>query len=236
MATVATAAVGLMADWNVLGFEWEWYLPLTVGGVAMAGAWLVLLNGHRRMLWMVETIVGQDLDDDGVYGQPPQPVLPAPARTVPVEVRRGDMGRTIQRDELPEPTAGALAMFMRECALGGTSFSERGATVYGYSREMWLALRERFLVQQWVVWRVPGSERQGVVFTAAGRAVMRGLAGTPLPQAGMAAISGATHARTHDARSQMTNNKGQMTNGTGPRPGHARAGNTSYLAQEDEDE
>lgn len=71
-----TAVVGLLA--GAVGA----YLLNTslVGGVALAllGAaaafsltWLVLLSDHRRLLWIVETITGEDVDHDGIVGEPP---------------------------------------------------------------------------------------------------------------------------------------------------------------------
>lgn len=74
IASLATllGGVGLAAKQH-----WAWWIPpgaaLTAFVAVMALAWASLLGAHRQLLWLVEEITGQDLDQDGETGQPREP-------------------------------------------------------------------------------------------------------------------------------------------------------------------
>ncbi|RLC69620.1 MAG: hypothetical protein DRI81_20215 [Chloroflexi bacterium] len=78
---------------------WPWWSPLVISGGGVTVTWLYLLNAHRKLLWLVETISHIDLNRDGDTGQPkPEPVT--------VEVKHTDNGRlsSMQYIDLPDGT------------------------------------------------------------------------------------------------------------------------------------
>ncbi len=84
---------------NWQGFELLSNTPLVISGGGVTVTWLYLLNAHRKLLWLVETISHIDLNRDGDTGQPkPEPVT--------VEVKHTDNGRlsSMQYIDLPDGT------------------------------------------------------------------------------------------------------------------------------------
>lgn len=78
-------------------YEWSWWIPPSalVGGFSIS--WFLLLIDTRKLLRMVETVIGRDIDGDGMVGQSQPPPRKPPLR-IQVESKGG---RVIQFDELP---------------------------------------------------------------------------------------------------------------------------------------
>ena len=135
---------------------------LAASGGTFTATWLLLLRDHRRALWAVERIINQDLDHNGVVGEPP-PALPV----VRVELAQRNNGAESWRWlELPidERKLGAVALAVRD----GAPFSRRGlAEVLSQTDYERLAAK---MLSAGLLHDV-GSNRR--VLSAAGRALMR---------------------------------------------------------------
>jgi hypothetical protein len=108
-----------------------------------------------------------------------------------------DPGRDLR---LPtEPRAGALTEFAQAVVGGQATFSEAGAKVFGYGREAWSDLRDKFLSNDWARWKRENAPQQGIELRSKGWAILRGLAAnTPPTLDGDVLVSnGHTYARTH---------------------------------------
>ena len=86
-------------------------------------------------------------------------------------------GRVQQERELPIE-ADALIRLARAMSGGAHGFSERELTAAGLvsGRAQYEALRSVFLALSWLRWRSASDRRQGLEWTAAGRAGLRALA------------------------------------------------------------
>jgi len=97
-------------------FDWPWWVPVVTLGGTMSLAWFVLLTDQRKLLRVVERIVGRDIDGDGAVGEPEPP-------SISIEVTDPE-NRQIAYDVLPADEDMlrdvALAVFRKGC-----SFSRR---------------------------------------------------------------------------------------------------------------
>jgi hypothetical protein len=81
LAAPAAALMGL------LGYEANTAI-FTGGGVGLLGAtgmWLLKMDAHSQLLWMVEKITGRDIDGDDAVGAPERRVEPEPVRIESVQ-------------------------------------------------------------------------------------------------------------------------------------------------------
>lgn len=112
---------------------WSWWIPPSALVGAFSLSWFVLLFDQRKLLRIVETVIGKDIDGDGFEGQP-QPEPEKPPFRIQVE---SEGGRVIRFDDLPvdEETMVqvAAAVLQRGCNLsrrelaGATNLSEEKA-------------------------------------------------------------------------------------------------------------
>jgi hypothetical protein len=63
LVTGLCAGVGCGAIWDIP-------VGLVIGAASTGICWLLLMGEHRRLLWIIETIKGVDLDGDGEIGEP----------------------------------------------------------------------------------------------------------------------------------------------------------------------
>lgn len=86
-AVLLAGSIGLVATLTalalreVLDVQWDWWVPLAVGGctAAVVFCWrCTIAEGDRRqlLLWPIEAALGQDLDQDGWVGEPEPMVEP----------------------------------------------------------------------------------------------------------------------------------------------------------------
>jgi hypothetical protein len=114
---VALQAIGcgvaacLLSVGLTFGLDWPWWVPVVTLGGTMSLAWFVLLTDQRRLLRVVEKIVGRDIDGDGAVGVPERPAIS-------IEVTDPE-NRQIAYDVLPANEEMlrdvALAVFSKDC-------------------------------------------------------------------------------------------------------------------------
>jgi len=139
-----------------------------------AGALLAFLSFRGRAVRAGELARGVDLE----------PVAPITAKQQVIKLALSqDEGRAvdyaflnIDQAQLSELARGLSAG--KPFTLGAWTGAGRS-----FSRSEFEQLRHELISRGLVVWRNPGSPAQGVTLTAAGRAVMRYLAGLPHPKA-----------------------------------------------------
>lgn len=179
----------------VVIYQYGFWAGLTWGGVSLLGAsfvqWIRLTGNYRNLLWKLETITGQDLDDSGDIGPP------APPPPIRVEVQEG---QSLKFADLPGDRA-ALIEFAKKVNSGIVTFSEAGARRAGYGAAEFGRLRDVFIARHWAYWNHPTQRQQGVTLRQSGKTILAQLA-APLPSsivpgresAGTVARGG-THAR-----------------------------------------
>jgi hypothetical protein len=139
---------------------WGVMLIFTLG--AMLLSWLKYL---ARWQHVIEWVLGVDLDGDGYVGEPAQEPAPPPIR---VEVIQ-DHGNQVDILDLPHPEKVPL---LAAHITSGKSFA-MDATAHIMSRDQFVDIRDELIGRGFAYWRVPGSDKQGVELTAAGRAIFR---------------------------------------------------------------
>jgi len=118
---VCILAVGATLQWDL-----PWWTPIMALGGGFSVAWFILLISQRKHLWIIETIIGQDIDGDGAVGEPK-------SKTINIEVIDPE-NRQIAYDVLPADEEMlrdiAIAVFKKQCAFSrrelaqATSLSE----------------------------------------------------------------------------------------------------------------
>jgi len=169
-AAAIGASVGLVGGLGVLllggpiadlrgGELWVWAGRIggLAGVLALAVATFVFVLQHRRLLWIVETMTGLDLDGDGERGEP---------LSVPVELVDRE-GRKMRRFDLPLSNA-ELQAVATAVLRNGKAFSRpalRGVLSQGKFNRLAREMERRGLVV-----KLPGNRRE---LTAVGRATLR---------------------------------------------------------------
>ena len=145
---------------------WPW-LVAPAGGLSVA-IWRYFggLGLARSLLEVVETFTQKDLNQDGRIGK---------KQTEVKVVFKNPETRQWLFAELP----GAHTDLIKLAASG--EFTERSATNAGLTQEQFGILRDKFVDRRWAVWNHPVSRQQGVSLTLSGRAVLREIANSPLP-------------------------------------------------------
>jgi hypothetical protein len=160
--------VGLVVFSIALIGHWSkpWAYWLITWFVIQAVAWGFLLWGWRSVIYRLEVMLNLDLTGDQVVGPPKQ--------TIRIEVSQ-DNGKRLQFADL-EVEADQLVRVARS-VLAGASFSEGSLTGYAapLSRSQFRSLRDTFLARGWIAWKNNDAKAQGLEFTRAGLAVMRGI-------------------------------------------------------------
>jgi len=138
-------------------------------------AFITWLSYRNRWSWRLERILGVDLNGDGIIGKPTRP------ETVRIEMIESG-GKDVQFIDLPSADKlPALASGLLE----GRQFSQSVWTGNGqlFTRGEFEALRSELIRRGLASWKNPDAPAQGIVLTAAGRAVFKRIA-TPPTQAG----------------------------------------------------
>ena len=146
-----------------------WGIGATAFTLAALAAWL---SYRGRWAWVLERMLGVDINRDGLIGQPePEP---EPAQSLRIELVQ-DEGRRGEFIDLPYPEklpllAGGL--------LEGRQFSLTAWTGKGqlFSRSEFETLRAELLKRGLATWNNPAAPAQGITLTGAGRAIFRRLA------------------------------------------------------------
>ena len=163
---VASAFVAIVP---AVAADLSWLVVPTAGAIGFALSWLVLLREGRRALWEVETYQREAAE---LPAAEPAPAAPA-ASTTRLAVT---LGNTHHERELPiEPDM--LLRLARALANGAHTFSERELVGAGLlsGRAQYEQVRDALLAMNWLRWKST-DRRQGLEWTAPGRAGLRALA------------------------------------------------------------
>ena len=168
VAVPAGLLSGLLIGWTGLAWPVLYVMPT----VTMIVFVFVFWAGSKRGQWLIERIVGADLDGDGYRGEPPaQPLPPVRVEVVQDGGQREDWIDLPYPEKLPELAEGLLSG--RSYALN--VWAGPGAL---YSRAEFEQLRDVLIKRGLARWK--GKDpRNGWELTPAGRAVMRRLAHRP---------------------------------------------------------
>lgn len=166
LASIITGFLFGLAAWT-MGALARWYRPDLIGlgaGVCVSLlAWLTLL---RRWLAILAAEHGVDLSP---IGETP------PALTRVELATEGD--RRLQYADVPLSPED-LRVFASE-VIDGSSLTESAWLGTGLftSRAHFVRFRDSLVKKKWLAWNSPGNTSRGLTLTAAGKAVMRYLAG-----------------------------------------------------------
>lgn len=169
--TLTGVAAGAISAWLQLP---AWGVAGTATAVASLAAWL---SYRGRWAWVLERLLGVDLDRDGFIGKPdPEP---EPAHSLRIDLTQiEDGGRTREFIDLPSPEKLPL---LASGLLNGRQFSLTTWTGKGqlFSRAEFETLRAELLRRGLAMWNNPDAPAQGITLTGPGRAIFRRLAGLP---------------------------------------------------------
>lgn len=164
---------------TVFGVCWYFDWPLVISPVAGIGVVLFRYFGGmllaKSLLEIVETITQRDIDRDGQIGSEP----PSPPHRVQVEIREAGEARRWRFEELDIEPVKLYGLALR--VVNGDSFAERTAVDAGLTQDEFRRLRDKFLAASLVRWNHPTRKQQGVSLTRGGRAILRAVLDTPLP-------------------------------------------------------
>lgn len=165
-AVLTGFAAGALAAW--VGAPY-WGVGFTAAALAALASWL---SYRARWAFVMERILGVDLNQDGVIGQPEPEPPPARAEPVRIEIIQegGRAGDFIELPARPEQ----LRM-LADGLQGGRAFSQSVWTGNSgiFTRSEFEALRAELLRRGLAKWRKEGAPGQGIELTPPGRAVMR---------------------------------------------------------------
>lgn len=163
LAAVVVAAVVVI----ISGLAWWFAAAVFVVVVVVVLAWQATagVQLRRELLWRQEVLEGVDLDDDGVVGPPMQ-----------VEVKEGRRVRFVDFGVEEERVAQLARGVLAGRPLSEGEWSGRGAP---FSLREFRRLRGELIERGLAAWVNERAHSQGVVLTAAGRAVFRRIANSP---------------------------------------------------------
>ena len=168
LITGVSCGVAALAVTAWFGLPWL-AIGGTVAAVTMAGAWL---SYRGRWAWTLERLLGVDLNNDSVIGQP-QPDLPALPESVHIELIQ-DQGRRGDYIDLPAtPTqlkalASGIVNQNRQFAL--TLWAGEAGI---FTRPQFEKLRAELIDRGLAEWKKADAPNQGCKLTPQGLAVMR---------------------------------------------------------------
>lgn len=167
--------IGMLTALTIGAFELShinpWY---AAPAVSLTVFTIVFWSSSERGQQLIETLIGQDLNNDGVIGDPPKQTPLPPVRIM----LESDRGRHTEYIDLPHPEKlPALAAGL----LTGREFAQTTWTGSGQllSRGEFDAIRDAMLKRGLAAWKNPEAHSKGCVLTAPGRAVCRRLASLP---------------------------------------------------------
>lgn len=159
---------GLYLAWQL---DVVWHLACFAGVAASGLFYLVALAVNRKLLWIAETVINEDVDGDGHIGRPP------PASLAPLEVLHKDEGghlRQLHRLNLPESISEAkLVEFAKGVTLKGLAQGQWTGKAGLFSRSEFDALMAELERANIVTWVDPQNRSQGRKLTHPGQAALR---------------------------------------------------------------
>jgi len=174
--------VGLPSGWVISSLFPRLSLGagLAIGFIVISGAvWLWRLGVYDTLLVMREN---REKEAPPEKEDKPDP----PVVKVEIESKDGEGYRAFRFADLPASRRKGFAglnRFAGAVTSQGESFAERQAADFGgYNRQEWQTLRGIFLDRGWAAWNDPQAKNQGITLTAAGRAIVRKIATSPLPR------------------------------------------------------
>ncbi|RLG19513.1 hypothetical protein DRN74_06740 [Candidatus Micrarchaeota archaeon] len=164
LAAVVVAAVVVI----ISGLAWWFAAAVFVVVVVVVLAWQATagVQLRRELLWRQEVLEGVDLDGDGVVGSP----------ALQVEVKEGNRVRFVDFGVDEERVAQLARGVLAGRPLSEAEWSGRGAP---FSLREFRRLRGELIERGLAAWVNERAHSQGVVLTAAGRAVFRRIANSP---------------------------------------------------------
>jgi hypothetical protein len=164
LSAVAVFVTGLF-------YGWPWYAGPFFGVFVTGVSWLGLIWSGRESLWVIEEVIGRDLDGDGETGPP------APAWGVRAEITEGKRWQFADIPVRPGPLhklAGAVIE-------GDESFTERTAAANDMTQAEFYILRDLMVERGLAAWNHPTRRQNGVSLTRGGLALLRAIVNTPPP-------------------------------------------------------
>jgi hypothetical protein len=148
--------------------EWPLWASLPVGLVNGFFAWVITHAQHNGTLYQTERFTAYEAEA----------AAPAPKASTTITVRVKERDNWHYRELPGDPKA--LKEFAQLVTLG-ESFAERTATKAGLTQAQFGQLADIFTNRGWAEWRHPQRKQQGIELGRNGRAVLRAIASTPLP-------------------------------------------------------
>ena len=145
-------------------YGWPWWIAALVWVVMFMAAWWLEAGSWHSTLWIVERATNQDVNGDGVVGQP---------QTV-VKIERDDGWQNVHFAQPPDK----LAVFASG-VLSGKPLAE-GSWIGGngpFSLSEYRAMRDELLAVGAIRWLDPEKRNRGLEVTPAGRRILGRLAG-----------------------------------------------------------
>lgn len=155
--------------------EFAWHLACFTGLVAGGLFYLIIVLSNRRLLWVAESIIKEDLDGDGQVGQP----QPPPSAPVSLEIVHKDENNAFQRMfrfELPKGISEAkFQEYAYDVAVTGKSLTQNLWTGRGklFSKPKYVDLIDVMVRTGLVAWHNPEATSQGCSLTDEGRRTLR---------------------------------------------------------------
>jgi len=153
--------------------DFAWHLACFVGVATSGLFYLVALAVNRKLLWIAETVINEDLDGDGHVGFPPAPLT----ALAPLEVLHKDEAghlRQLHRLNLPDSISQAqLVEFAKGAALKGLAQGQWTGKAGLFSRSEFDALMAELERANIVAWVDPQNRSQGRRLTHPGQAALR---------------------------------------------------------------
>lgn len=173
-ATVTGLLAGTLLSLALVGLNFPapaWHVWIGASLLATTCSWVVLLVEHRRLLWRVETLVGYDLNHDGVVGSPEK-------RRLEVELHAGRSTVFVGSDFLEMDDDHLLAFATGLSRGNGLAEGDWGKNRRAFPGGIndFRAFRARLLAAGLVRFVNADAPNLGYVLTPSGRAVFRRLA------------------------------------------------------------
>ena len=145
--------VGAVIAWRLHGDILLWGVMGGVGGLALM--WMLALGLARQLVWRVERFIGEDLDGDGVPGEPETYAMienPGRAREEVAGLTEGVSRRA---------STAAMLSFWQKCVNVGTSTRDHGARPGTKALEDYEAARDVLIQLGLAQWHNEANHRAG---------------------------------------------------------------------------
>ena len=158
-------------------FHWPFLWALVGGGAVTFVVWMNLYN---RMLYVIEVVLKQDINGDGVIGTQ-LPRLPQPA--IRVEVDKKEDQHLIEGEFINLPAEPEQIAMLEEGLRRGYSFSVQAWSGPGkpFTRSQFESLRNELLARHLIIPLSDKSARAGYALTPIGRRVLAKVAQSTTP-------------------------------------------------------